>query len=215
MVDNEKENTVVASEKPTPVAPAVTDAKKSEPAPSRGFRGRSGFGSPSRGPRREPAGEYESRMLDLARVVRVSAGGKRLRFRAVVVVGNKTGKVGLGIGKGADVSQAVEKATRDAKNNTIVVAMTQGGTIPFSVEARSNSAHILLRPQTKGRGLVAGGTVRVVCELAGIKDVSSKILGRTGNKLNNATATIMALEKLKLKPGQRTEVKTELTPEIK
>lgn len=142
--------------------------------------------------------EFDSKLLDLARVVRVSAGGRRFRFRAVVVTGNKAGKVGVGVAKGVDVAQAVEKATRFAKKNLIEVPIIED-TIPHEVISKFGAAKVLLRPQRKGRGLVAGGTVRVISTLAGIKNISSKILGRTGNKLNNARATIEALKKLKIK----------------
>lgn len=140
--------------------------------------------------------EFESKLLDLARVTRVSAGGRRFRFRAVVVIGNKAGQVGLGVAKGTDVAQAIEKATRVSKKNIINVPIVEDS-IPHEVSAKLGPAKVLLRPQKKGRGLVAGGTVRVICNLAGIKNVSSKILSRTGNKLNNARATIEALKKLK------------------
>ena len=142
--------------------------------------------------------EFESKLLDLARVVRVAAGGRRFRFRAVVVTGNKEGKVGVGVAKGVDVAQAVEKATRLSKKNLIAVPIVED-TIPHEIQAKFGPAKVLLKPQRKGRGLVAGGTVRIICTLAGIKNISSKILGRTGNKLNNARATILALSKLKLK----------------
>jgi len=146
--------------------------------------------------------EFESKLLDLRRVVRVTAGGRRFRFRATVVTGNKKGKVGVGVAKGLDVAQAIEKATRLAKKNLITVPIVND-TIPHEVFAKFGPAKVLLKPQRKGRGLVAGGTVRVICTLAGIKNISSKILGRTGNKLNNARATIEALKKLKEKSPQR------------
>lgn len=145
-----------------------------------------------------PKEEFESKLLDLARVVRVAAGGRRFRFRATVVTGNKKGKVGVGVAKGLDVAQAIEKATRLSKKNLITIPIV-GDTIPHEVYAKFGPAEVLLRPQRKGRGLVAGGTVRTICTLAGIKNISSKILGRTGNKLNNARATIEALKKLKEK----------------
>lgn len=144
----------------------------------------------------KPKDEFESKLLDLARVTRVAAGGRRFRFRAVVVVGNKAGKAGLGVGKGLDVPQAIDKATRLAKKNLIQVPIVED-TIPHEVISKFKSALVLLKPRKKGRGLVAGGTVRVICTLAGIKNISSKIIGRTGNKLNNARATIGALAKLK------------------
>ena len=149
-------------------------------------------------PRRQakPKSEYDSKLLDLARVTRVTAGGKQLRFRAVVVVGNKAGKVGVAVAKGRDVAQAVEKATRLSKKNIIEVPIFED-TIPHEVEAKFGPARVLLRPQRKGRGLVAGGQVRVICNLAGIKNISSKLLSKSRNKLNIARATISALRKLK------------------
>lgn len=145
--------------------------------------------------------EFESKLLDLARVTRVTAGGKRLRFRAVVIVGDKQGKLGVGVAKGLDVAQAIDKATKVAKKNLVTIPIT-GGTISHQVYAKFGAAQVILKPQRKGRGLVAGGVVRVICTLAGIKDISSKILSRTGNKLNNAQATINALKKLKVQDSK-------------
>lgn len=147
----------------------------------------------------KPRDEFESKLLDLARVSHTRAGGKKMRFRAVIITGNKQGKVGLGIAKGADVQLAVEKATRLSKKYLINVPIVEE-TIPHESYAKFGAAKILLMPQRKGRGLVAGGTVRVVCALAGIKNISSKILGSTGNKINNAKATILALRRLKYTP---------------
>ncbi|MBI2041766.1 MAG: 30S ribosomal protein S5 [Candidatus Nealsonbacteria bacterium] len=144
----------------------------------------------------KPRDEFESKLLDLARISHTRAGGKKMRFRAVIITGNKKGKVGLGIAKGADVQLAVEKATRLSKKYLMEVPIVEE-TIPHEVSAKFGAAKILLRPQRKGRGLVAGGTVRVVCTLAGIKNISSKTLGSTGNKINNARATMSALKKLK------------------
>lgn len=151
--------------------------------------------------------EFESQLLDLARVTRVTGGGKQLRFRAVVVVGDKTGKVGVGVAKGKDVAQAIEKATRIAKKNIIEVPIFEES-IVHQVEAKFGPARVLLRPQRKGRGLVAGGVVRVICNLAGIKNISSKLLSRSRNKLNNARATIKALKKLKQHAIISTKTKT-------
>jgi len=144
----------------------------------------------------KPKDEFESKLLDLARISHTRAGGKKMRFRAVIVTGDKHGKVGLGIAKGSDVQLSIEKATRLSKKYLIDVPIIEE-TIPHEVYAKFGAARILLRPQRKGRGLVAGGTVRVVCALAGIKNISSKILGSTGNKINNARATIAALRKLR------------------
>ena len=146
----------------------------------------------------KPKDEFDAVVLDLARVTRVTKGGKQMRFRAVVVVGNKKGKIGLGVAKGPDVAIAIEKSTRLAKKNLISVPMFKE-TIPHEVSAKYGPARVLLRPQAKGRGLVAGGQVRVICNLTGIKDISSKLLSRTRNKLNIARATVMALKSLRAK----------------
>ncbi len=151
--------------------------------------------------------EFESKLLDLSRVSHTRAGGRKIGFRAVMVTGNKIGKVGLGVATGHDVATAVEKATRLSKKNIIEVPII-GETIPHEVIAKYGAARVLLRPQRKGRGLVAGGTVRVICALAGIRNISSKILGRTGNKLNNAQATIKAFENLKIKPLKHAPLET-------
>lgn len=140
--------------------------------------------------------KFESKLLDLTRVSHTRAGGKKLRFRAVIVTGNRAGKVGIGVASGLDVAQAIEKATFQSKKNLIDVPIIND-TIPHEVYAKFGPAEVLLKPQRKGRGLVAGGTVRIICQLAGIKNISSKVLGRTGNKLNNARATIKALSQLK------------------
>jgi len=144
----------------------------------------------------KPKDEFDSKLLDLARVTRVSAGGKQMRFRAVIVVGNKMGKIGVGVAKGLDVPQAIDKATKLAKKSVIIVPIVKG-TIPHEVTAKFGAAEVLLKPQAKGKGLVAGGTVRLLCALSGIQDVSSKVIGNTSNKLNNAMATIEAFKKLK------------------
>ncbi len=152
--------------------------------------------------------DFDSKLLDLARVVRMTAGGRRLRFRAVMIVGDRKGKVGLGVAKGSDVAQAIEKATRMAKKDVIKVIIIEE-TIPHEVSAKFGAARVFLKPQKKGRGLIAGGTIRVICDLAGIKSVSAKILSKTKNKLNNARATIKALKNLKLAVKDKTTANQE------
>ncbi len=141
--------------------------------------------------------EADGKLLDLARVTRVAAGGRRFRFRAVVISGDKQGKVGVGVAKGLDVAQAIEKATRQAKKHAIFVPLVNG-TIPHEVEAKFGTSRVLLRPQKGKRGLVAGGPVRLICEFAGIQNISGKFISKTHNKLNNALAAIEALKKLKM-----------------
>ncbi len=139
--------------------------------------------------------EFEQRILDLARVTRVVKGGRRFRFRATVVIGNRKGKAGVGVAKGADVSLASEKAFNDAKKNLLEIDISRS-TIAYEVSQKLGSARVFLKPAKEGRGIVAGGAVRTVVELIGIKDVVSKSLG-SSNKLMVARATIQALRQLK------------------
>ncbi|MDD4996243.1 MAG: 30S ribosomal protein S5 [Patescibacteria group bacterium] len=147
------------------------------------------------GLRTEP--EFAQQLVDLARVTRVVKGGKRLSFRACIVIGNHKGEVGTGIAKGMDVSIAVEKAVRKANKNLIKIPIIND-TIPHWVKAKYGAAKVLLRPASKGHGIVAGGAARTVLLLTGIKNITAKILG-SKNKINNVQATLKALEMLKLK----------------
>ncbi len=148
-----------------------------------------------KGAKREKS-EFEQRVLDIRRVTRVVAGGKRFRFRATVILGDHKGRVGVGVDKGADTSEAIEKASRDARKNLILVPI-KNNTIPHEVIGKFSSAVVLLKPAGEGKGIIAGGPVRVIADLAGIINVTSKILGTTTNKLNNARAAIEALKKFK------------------
>lgn len=150
-----------------------------------------------RGPRPELAPEekqFDERTLHIDRVARVVKGGRRFRFRALVVVGDKKGKVGIGIAKGADVTAAITKATDVAKKHMIAVPLYKG-TLPHEVEAKIGGAKILLKPASQGTGLIAGGVVRTILEVAGVSNALSKSLGST-NKANTSYATIAALEQL-------------------
>lgn len=139
--------------------------------------------------------EFEQRIIDIARVTRVMAGGKRMRFRACVAIGNKKGRVAVGLAKGADVTNAVTKAVNAAKKQFVEVPIIND-TIPHEIIHKSGAAVVLFKPARKGRGVIAGGVVRVILELAGIKNVTSKILG-TNSKLNNAKCVVEALDRLK------------------
>lgn len=141
--------------------------------------------------------EYDQKVLDIRRTARVVSGGRRFSFRATVAIGNHNGKIGLGVGKGSDVTVAIEKAVNHAKKNVLQISLNDKKTIAHSVEAKFAAARIILKPGREGRGLVAGGPVRVIADLAGIKNLTAKIIGRTANKLNNAGATIVALKKLR------------------
>jgi len=143
---------------------------------------------------REPS-EFTETTLSVDRVTRVVKGGRRMRFRAVVVVGNHKGKVGMGTGKANEVQVAVNKAIKAAKRAMIIVPLVKG-TIPHEIDMKFKAARIRLMPASEGTGIIAGGALRVICDHAGIRNVLSKRFG-TGNKLVNAQATFKALEKLK------------------
>jgi small subunit ribosomal protein S5 len=139
--------------------------------------------------RREPS-EFEERVIEVRRVARTVKGGRRIRFRALVVIGNRKGKVGMGIAKANDVSEAVKKATAQAKKNTVIVPIIDG-TIPYEVISKHGAAVVMLKPAATGTSIVAGGSVRAIAELAGITDLLSKMLG-SASKVNNIVATMKA-----------------------
>lgn len=138
--------------------------------------------------------QFDERTLHIDRVARVVKGGRRFRFRALVVVGDRKGRVGIGIAKGADVTAAVSKATEAAKKRFVSVQLYKG-TLPHEVEAKVAGSRILLKPASQGTGLIAGGVVRTILEVAGVSNVLSKSLG-SSNKANTAYATIAALQNL-------------------
>ena len=142
---------------------------------------------------REKKSEFKDRVLEVRRVTRVMAGGKRFSFRVTVVVGDEKGKVGIGIAKGLDVATAVQKAIRQGQKNMIPIVLKDNRTILYDVETKYGAARVRLKPARVGHGLIAGGSARSVLELVGIRDISAKILGRTTNKLSNAMATLKAL----------------------
>ncbi|MGC1176715.1 MAG: 30S ribosomal protein S5 [Candidatus Saccharimonadales bacterium] len=138
--------------------------------------------------------QFDERTLHIDRVARVVKGGRRFRFRALVVVGDRKHKVGIGSAKGADVTAAINKATEVAKKHFVTVSLYKG-TLPHETEAKVSGAHILLKPASPGTGLIAGGVVRSVLEVAGVHNALSKSLG-SSNKTNTAYATIAALQSL-------------------
>jgi len=142
-----------------------------------------------------PKDEFKEKVLDLRRVTRVVAGGKRFRFRVTLVIGDEKGRVGVGLGKGLDVQTAIGKAKVDAKKHVFKFNL-KDRSIAHEIEAKFSAAHVRIKPAVKGHGLKAGGAVRVVLSLAGVKDATAKCLGRTPNKLTNALATMEALKQL-------------------
>lgn len=155
----------------------------------------------NRKPKRREKPEYDQKLLNLARVTRVVKGGRRFRFRATLVIGNRKGKVGVGVAKGSDVSDSIQKAFNDAKRNMVSV-MLDGSTIPHDVREKLGSSVVLLKPGIPGQGIIAGGAVRAVMDLAGIKDIVSKSLGAS-NPLNVARTTVRALSQFRAKPNMR------------
>lgn len=142
-----------------------------------------------------PVEEFEERVIQIDRVTRVVKGGRRMRFRATVVVGNKNGRVGIGVEKGSEVMTAITKASAQAKKKMVLVNL-QETTIPHEVYSKKAGAWVFLKPASEGTGVIAGGAVRAVLEVAGVKDILSKMLG-SNSKINNAYATIDALTSLK------------------
>jgi small subunit ribosomal protein S5 len=139
--------------------------------------------------------EFEEKVIAIDRVARVVKGGRRFRFRATVVIGDGKGRVGLGIGKGGEVMTSIAKAISRARRNMITIPL-KNGTIPHEVTVRFSGAQVMLKPASAGTGVIAGGAVRNVVEVAGIHDLLTKSFGST-NKVNNAYATIMALSRVK------------------
>ena len=146
-----------------------------------------------RGSRPKIEKEYDQKMVDLARVTRVMKGGKRMSFRACIVIGDRKGRVSYGVAKGPDVQIAIGKAVKEAEKDWIYVNLTDTGTIPHEVNCKFKSAHILIRPAKAGTGIKAGGALRVVLDLVGVKNVVAKQLGAK-NKINNVKAAYKALQ---------------------
>lgn len=188
-----------------PVAPEVAalapkDFKPQSRGGDRGGdRGRGGKGGGNRrGPRRDgqrTKPEFDQKIVSLRRVTRVTSGGRRFAFSVCVVAGNKKGMVGVGQGKAGDTPLAIEKAFRDARKNMITVNTTKNMSIPHEIEAKYAASRVKIMP-APGKGILAGSSVRTVLELAGIKEVSSKLLSRSKNSVNNALVAIEALRQL-------------------
>ena len=138
--------------------------------------------------------DFEDNVLEIRRVTRVVAGGKRFVFRTVVVLGDRMGCVGVGLGSGKDVASAVEKGKADARKHVVCISLKDKRTLPYDIEVKYGAAHLRMKPAREGHGLIAGGAMRVVLDLAGVKDVTAKMLGTTTNKLNNARATLNGLK---------------------
>jgi len=178
--------------------------------------GPGGKGGRDGGPGRKGQGKYDSefgqKIIDIRRVARVVAGGRRFSFSVCVVIGDKKGRVGVGMGKAGDTALAIEKAVSSAKKHMSTVSRTDTNSIPHEVKAKYSSARVVLMP-APGRGLVAGSSVRPVLDLAGVTNITTKLLSGTKNKLNNAQATIKALGMLSMpRASHATAPKEETAP---
>ncbi len=148
-----------------------------------------------------PKPEFDQKILNIRRVTRVVAGGRRFSFSVALIAGDNKGAVGLGLGKAGDTSLAINKALRNAKKNMIKLKLTKTMSIPHELSAKFSSAYVILMPN-KGRGLVAGSVIRDIIKLSGMKDITGKILSSTKNKLNNAKAVMLALKPISTKYGK-------------
>jgi small subunit ribosomal protein S5 len=145
---------------------------------------------------KEKESDWQERVVQIKRVTKVVKGGKKLSFRAVVIVGNERGQVGVGVGKASDVIGAVKKGVADGKKHLVEVPLTKSNSIPHPVNGMGGGAKVMMRPAAPGTGVIAGGAVRMVLELAGIRNILAKQLG-SGNPLNNARAAASALASLR------------------
>ena len=146
--------------------------------------------------RQERDSEWQERVVQIRRVSKTGKGGKKMSFRAIVVVGNERGQVGVGVGKAGDVIGAVRKGVADGKKHLVKVPLTRSSSVPTEIRGRDGAASVLIRPAAPGTGVIAGGSIRTVLELAGIKNVLAKRLG-SKTPLNNARAALVALIKLR------------------
>jgi len=191
---NVTETPEVATEEVVAVDASPAPATSGRPAKRGNDRAQRGRRPSSRPPR--PKSEFDQRMINIRRVARVVAGGRRFSFSVSIILGNKKGKVGVGLGKAGDTTLAIEKAVRDAKKNMITVNLTKDSSIAHEVAAKYCAARVSMMPAS-GRGLVAGSSVRPVLELAGVTNTVAKIHSGSKNGLNNARAAVEALRKLK------------------
>lgn len=165
-----------------------------------------------RKPRRErPQSDFEQKILSIRRVTRVMAGGRRFSFSVAMVIGDKKGSVGIGLGKAGDTSLAIQKAINQAKKDMVTLDLNEEGSLSYEVMAKFNSARVAMRPNY-GRGLVAGSAIRSVLELAGVRDVTGKTMSRTKNQINIARATMKALAPLS-RPYVKKVIKKDSTSE--
>ncbi|MDP3875044.1 MAG: 30S ribosomal protein S5 [bacterium] len=193
---NEEINTIIPTEIPAnvPIEPAMITPTPKLRENRGGDRGKRPSRRPSRRDTRTKP-EFEQKIVSLRRVTRVMAGGRRFSFSVCLVAGNRKGSVGVGQGKASDTPLAIEKAFRDAKKNMITVNATKKMSIPHDIEAKYAASRVKIMP-ARGKGILAGSSVRTVLELAGLREIGAKLLSRSKNSANNAYVAIKALKQL-------------------
>ena len=183
----------------TPVEVAVVPVHQKNKGTGRGAQRKGGFPQRRTGGRRErPAGEkplFDQKVIDIRRVTRVVAGGRRFSFSVACVIGDKAGNVGVGLGKAGDTSLAITKSFNDAKKNMIKIKLTENKSISREVDAKFCASRVYIKP-AKGSSLIAGSSVRNVLELAGVRSANAKVISKSKNKINNARAAIKALSRI-------------------
>lgn len=198
MENNEELNVTEAVVEEVQAVEAAPEATAPEAAaderPARGRRGRGGRKQKIETNEEKPQSEWTERVVQISRVTKVVKGGKKLSFRAIVIVGNQKGQVGVGCAKASEVIIAIQKAIADGRKNLVTVPIFKT-TIPHPITGKSGAGEVMLRPASQGTGIIAGGAVRSVLELAGIENILSKSLG-SKSPLNAANATINALKSL-------------------
>lgn len=217
---NEETKTTEAGAEITPTTPTpstatvatgnVAVAQERSPRTPHGARGGQGQGGRGgktggrgparpRAPREKP--EFDSKTISIRRVTRVVSGGRRFTLSVALVAGDHNGRIGLGTGKAADTQVAIEKALKSAKRNMITLKLSKTKSLPHDIDAKYNSSKVMIMPN-RGRGLIAGSSARTILALAGLSDVTAKFYSGTKNKLNNARATMAALEQIAYAHGE-------------
>lgn len=208
MAEETKVETVVETKEEVTQAPE--NGKKMAPRGKRPQGGKKPF---NKGPRKEVVKEYEERVVAINRVTKVVKGGKRMKFSALVVIGNGKGKFGFGTGKSGEVPDAIKKAVDNAKRNLMDVKIVNGGTLQHDIIGKFGATSVFLKPAQEGTGIIAGGPVRAILELSGVKNIYSKVYG-SRTKINIIRATANALSNVKeydkvmsLRKGGKEDVK--------
>lgn len=188
------------------VAVAQERSERGAPRGARGGAGQKGGkqsggrgGRPPRAPREKP--EFDSKTISIRRVTRVVSGGRRFTLSVAIVAGDRNGRIGLGTGKALDTQVAIEKALKSAKRNMITIKLSKAKSLTHDIDAKFKSSQVMIMPN-KGRGLIAGSSARTILSLAGLNDVTAKFYSGTKNKLNNARATMKALEQIAYAHGE-------------